>query len=201
MLVSDIDDVNIGYAEKNVSKNEMKNQIEGICVQKHKILKIKPKNFNLVKKVEKQTLLKGLIGESEEYDFIMTNPPFYKNYYEAQGLESTRKPYERHDPSSINTAQDCECIFDEGGEIGFVKNIIDESVLLGSRIQIYTAMLGKKKSFIELKKYLTDVKKIDNISEAQFCQGHTIRWGLAWTFRQAKLSTFKYMKVLSNIHH
>ena len=68
----------------------------------------------LVKKVEKKTVLQGLIEEDKEYDFIMTNPPFYKNYFEAQGLENTRKPYERHDPSSINTAQDFECIFDEG---------------------------------------------------------------------------------------
>ena len=56
-------------------------------------------------------------------------------------------------------------------------------------------MLGKKKSFIELKKYFTENKNIKNISEAQFCQGHTIRWGLAWSFKEDKLPCFKYMKV------
>ena len=85
--------------------------------------------------MDKNTILKGLIEDQYEYDFIMCNPPFYKNFYEAQGLEKTRKPYERHDPRSINTAKDFECIFDEGGEIEFVKKIIDESILIGNKIR------------------------------------------------------------------
>jgi methyltransferase len=56
-------------------------------------------------------------------------------------------------------------------------------------------MLGKKKSFIELKKYLIEIKNIQNISEAEFCQGHTIRWGLAWSLKDETLPCFKYMKV------
>lgn len=56
-------------------------------------------------------------------------------------------------------------------------------------------MLGKKKSLIELKKYLKEEKKIENVSETQFCQGHTMRWGLAWSFHDVKLAQFDYMKV------
>jgi methyltransferase len=54
-------------------------------------------------------------------------------------------------------------------------------------------MLGKKKSLVVLKDYLLNVKKISNISEAQFCQGHTMRWGLAWSFSQHKLNYFDYV--------
>jgi 23S rRNA A1618 N6-methylase RlmF len=76
----------------------------------------------------------------------MCNPPFYKNYYEAQGLH-TRKPYERHDPSSINTATDSECIFDEGGEVGFVKKIIDDSIVIGKQIRYCFEALNLKLFF------------------------------------------------------
>jgi methyltransferase len=56
-------------------------------------------------------------------------------------------------------------------------------------------MVGKKKSFLELKKYLIEIKNIKNISEAQFCQGHTIRWAIAWSFHEEDIPKFDYMKV------
>jgi 23S rRNA A1618 N6-methylase RlmF len=65
----------------------------------------------------------------------MCNPPFYKSFYEAQGLENTRKPHERHDPKSINTANRCESIYEDGGEVGFVKKLIDESIETGKKIR------------------------------------------------------------------
>jgi len=43
-------------------------------------------------------------------------------------------------------------------------------------------MLGKKSSLIELRAYLTECVNVQNISETHFCQGHTMRWGLAWSF-------------------
>ncbi len=55
-------------------------------------------------------------------------------------------------------------------------------------------MLGKKSSLIEIKKYLYE-KNLRNISEAQFCQGHTMRWGIAWSFHEKKLELFKYLDV------
>lgn len=58
-------------------------------------------------------------------------------------------------------------------------------------------MLGKKQSLIELKKYLTDEKKIENITESQFCQGHTMRWALAWSFEDSKLPDFNYFNPVS----
>ena len=60
-------------------------------------------------------------------------------------------------------------------------------------------MFGKKESFLEIKKYLTEIKKIKNISEAKFCQGHTIRWAIAWSFNYENLPQFEYMQVILTI--
>jgi methyltransferase len=68
-----------------------------------------------------------------------------------------------------------------------------KSISAGIILRIYTTMLGKKKSLVLLKDYLINTKKIDNISDAQFCQGHTMRWGLAWSFSQQKLNQFNYV--------
>ena len=67
-------------------------------------------------------------------------------------------------------------------------------------------MLGKKKSLIDLKRYLIESKNISNISETQFCQGRTMRWALAWSIiantkdnSEFVLPKFNYMKV--KIHY
>ena len=57
-------------------------------------------------------------------------------------------------------------------------------------------MLGKKSSLGHLKEYLSIDKKINNVSDTQFCQGHTMRWGLAWSFNQTQLNQFNYFKVI-----
>lgn len=60
--------------------------------------------------------------------------------------------------------------------------------------RVFTSMLGKKKSLNELKNYLLE-KNIHNISETEFCQGHTMRWGIAWSFSETQLPIFNYLKV------
>lgn len=57
-------------------------------------------------------------------------------------------------------------------------------------------MLGKKESLIELKSYLKQ-KNVSNVSETQFCQGHTMRWAIAWSFHESKLEQFNYFVPVS----
>lgn len=57
-------------------------------------------------------------------------------------------------------------------------------------------MFGKKKSFETIKSYLKNELKIKNISDAKFCQGNTMRWGIAWSFHEDKLKQFDYFHVL-----
>jgi 23S rRNA A1618 N6-methylase RlmF len=66
---------------------------------------------------------------------MMCNPPFYNNNDEFIGLENTRKPDVRSKAKSINTSKKCESIFDDGGEIEFVKNIIEDSIELGIKVK------------------------------------------------------------------
>jgi 23S rRNA A1618 N6-methylase RlmF len=56
----------------------------------------------------------------------MCNPPFFSDTLESQGLTHTRKS-DRPSANSINTAADIESIYDQGGEVEFVKRMINES--------------------------------------------------------------------------
>lgn len=42
-------------------------------------------------------------------------------------------------------------------------------------------MVGHKSSLVPLKKLLREANVV-SFKQTEFCQGHTTRWGLAWTF-------------------
>lgn len=84
-------------------------------------------------KVSENTILEGVIGNTEEaYDFCMCNPPFFADHFEAQGLVS-RTP-SRPDAKTMSTASPQEGIV-KGGEIAFVRKMIDESNFLQDRVR------------------------------------------------------------------
>ncbi|KAL4223936.1 Methyltransferase-like protein 16 [Mactra antiquata] len=132
-----------------------------------------------VKKVTEDTILIGLLDEGETYDFCMCNPPFYSDHLEAQGITSSRSDG-RSDSSSVSTASEAESIA-WGGEVRFVSQMIEESLKLKDRVRLFTSLLGKKTSLSLLKDVLSR-NKIDKYSTTEFCQGRTMRWGIAWTF-------------------
>ncbi|KAL1451416.1 hypothetical protein WDU94_005795 [Cyamophila willieti] len=49
------------------------------------------------------------------------------------------------------------------------------------QIKIFTTMLGHKSSFVTLKHFLIENPLVKQVSYTEFCQGNTMRWGLAWT--------------------
>ncbi len=57
-------------------------------------------------------------------------------------------------------------------------------------------MCGKKDTILKLNNYLTQVKQVKNTSTAEFCQGHTMRWGISWSLCDEQLPKFTYFKVI-----
>lgn len=69
-----------------------------------------------------------------------------------------------------------------GGEVDFVKKMIDESLHLHDRIQWYTSMLGKLSSVFVLVETLIKHNN-HNFAVTEFEQGSkTKRWAVAWTW-------------------
>ena len=115
-------------------------------------------------------LVPGLV-DSDEFHALMCNPPFFE-VREDEGKQS-----------ASNTSTLVEATFD-GGEESFVSKLIDESFVYRNKIKLFTVMLGRKASMKSLKKKLQGYRNdnILNFIGTEFCQGKTIRWGLAWTF-------------------
>ena len=72
-------------------------------------------------------------GCPEKFDFCMCNPPFFADHMEAQAVTTSRS-IDRAEPNSMSTASPEECI-SIGGEVGFIKQMIEESIILHERVR------------------------------------------------------------------
>ena len=110
------------------------------------------------------------------FDFCMTNPPFY-------GTEVEATADRKGDGRSRTDMSISEGVY-PGGEVGFVRDMIADSVQLSDSITWFTSMLAKKTSLVELEKELRGMLGRGAVRTATFVQGKTTRWGIAWTYRR-----------------
>ncbi|CAP80305.1 Pc12g06780 [Penicillium rubens Wisconsin 54-1255] len=113
----------------------------------------------------------------QKLDFTMCNPPFYTSPNE---LKQSAEQKER-EPYSTCTGAEVEMVT-SGGEVAFVKRMIDESLQLRDRVQWYTSMLGKLSSINALVEMLIK-HGVTNFAVTEFEQGSkTKRWAVAWSW-------------------
>lgn len=111
-------------------------------------------------------------------DFTMTNPPFYES--EEEMLRSARQ--KSRPPLTACTGSETEMVT-EGGEVGFVDRILEESLLLRDRVRWYTSMLGFLSSVTRLVGKLRG-HGVSNFAVTELVQGNkTRRWAIAWSFQ------------------
>lgn len=161
ILATEVDELSVSFAKENVKCNGLEGNIE-------------------VKQVTQGSFLKIPLEDEEikEFDFCMCNPPFFISEFEAS-YGNTRSG-KRPQPSGICTGAETE-IVTGGGEVEFVRGIINDSLLLKEHFSWYTTMLGKKSSVAPVLACLSK-NGIKTTITTEFCQGHTMRWGVAWSF-------------------
>ena len=157
-LATDIYAPSIEYAQANVNRNHLQDRIR-ICHSDPSYILPTP-----------------FLKPGKTYDFVMCNPPFYESIQD-QTLSRTKKT---NDPFAVCTGASHEMIT-EGGELKFVRQMIQESFGLQDCIHWFTCLLGKKADYIILFKELEDLKGLV-VQGHTITQGHTVRWILAWSF-------------------
>lgn len=136
-----------------------------------------------------------------KYDFCLCNPPFYDSRSDFNN--KTRKSGKRPPPHNCPTGnkEELSCL---GGEVKFVQQIIEESLLFKEKIRydsgecfplhcigvvtclfhisrVFTTMLGLKSSLSSISDTFKSLG-IENTCSTEFHQGNTTRWGIAWSF-------------------
>lgn len=146
------------------------------------------KNFmddriRMVKISTEDTLNDILCLSSYPVTFIMCNPPFFEEEYGVKLEMNPNVSSGCRPKSNSNTSDKIESIV-SGGEIAFVGHMLEQSRHLKEEVIVYTSMLGKKQSLTHFKQTLSSLYE-DNLSWtwAELCQGKTIRYAIAWSFR------------------
>ncbi|KFM80235.1 Methyltransferase-like protein 16, partial [Stegodyphus mimosarum] len=141
-------------------------------------------SFIKVTKVRKDSILDEVLTQNDDiYDFCLCNPPFFEDVNEIRKKNA-------HVKETIAKIAKKDEIVAEGGEVAFVCKLISDSLIYKDRICLYTSMFGKKKSFLAIQKEIKLLKNV-TFTTTEFCQGNTIRWGIAWTF----LKSIEFVKV------
>ncbi|XP_058462239.1 U6 small nuclear RNA (adenine-(43)-N(6))-methyltransferase [Malaya genurostris] len=153
----------VRYAKANVEKNNLTESIE--VVQQNQ---------------NEESIVRYFLNSNsmDKFDFCMCNPPFY----DEGNKEAKNRTGKRKAASNACTGSQEE-LYVEGGEISFIKKLIDESFEFKDRISIYTTMIGHKQNFEEVIRILK-TRSISNMTTTRFCQGNTTRWAVAWSFSQ-----------------
>lgn len=105
-------------------------------------------------------------------DFIVTNPPFFD-----------QQPAARADGRERTPMTDTEGLY-PGGEVGWVLDILHDSLTTLTKIGWYTTMLCKKTSFQTLERILHNFLGPGHVRSTEFNLGSITRWFLAWTYHE-----------------
>lgn len=172
-LATEIDGKNFANAKANVSQNCLTTSITVIKVES-----------------SERSLLKHLFRSDDstsgglrfQYGCCICNPPFFASTSEKDG---------KIGPIANSSCQgdDVETVT-EGGDLAFGKKLLEESKELRDKLIWFTIMFGKKSSFAALKKQISQQDDL-LFTSYDFCQGKTVRWGLAWTHHPRLIDSVK----------
>jgi len=164
---TDIDPVAVDSAKKIVLSNRPLDQ--------HIDIRLQPMPM---------AILNGIIKPGEKFDFTICNPPFHSSRNEA--LASNKLKWKKlgvkKDRNELqNFGGQSNELWCRGGEVGFVTNMIEQSIKHQNSIFWFSSLISKSEHLPEIYTALriagaTEVKTIN------MAQGQKISRIVAWTF-------------------
>ena len=185
MVGTDIDMNALALAKKNVEANHMTTRIHLLHVlpsHSQDPTNLKP-GGPLLRSIESwYGSTRPNHHHQQQLDFVMTNPPFYdpNEMEESSSPHATPRVGDGRDRTAMTVSEGNY----PGGEVGFVTEMLVDSLKSPRSSKWYSSMLGKKASLIKLQKLLTRVLGPAHVHATEYGPGQYTRWFLAWTLEQ-----------------
>ncbi|PWN34208.1 uncharacterized protein FA14DRAFT_70250 [Meira miltonrushii] len=127
------------------------------------------------------------------YHMTMCNPPFYASQAEMdESLQAKATP-----PNAVchGSANEMICV---GGELSFIKQMIDESTRMKDEVIWFTTLIGK---LSDVEPIVEGLQKRDasHLQVTDFLQGKTKRWAVVWTFTAFRLPKLEKANKLTSL--
>ncbi len=129
-----------------------------------------------------QAVFEGIIRKGEFYHLTICNPPFHRSAEEArQGSERKLRNLGQSGDSKLNFSGQHNELWCEGGESGFVGQMIRESVQFAEQVTWFSSLVSKKDNLQPLKQLLQQYGA-KQVKVVEMGQGQKQSRILAWTF-------------------
>ena len=152
-----------------------------------KILESNPdleENIQLKLQPDSNLIFKNIILSKDRFTFSMCNPPFHESEEDAilgNRRKSNNLRKKKVDKTNLNFSGNASELWCEGGEMAFIKKMINESVQFSSQVLWFTSLVSKKDNLHQLTTLLKNLK-VPEFKIIDMTQGQKISRILAWTF-------------------
>lgn len=160
---------------------------QGSLENAQKILESNPdleENIQLKLQPDSNFIFKNIILSKDRFTFSMCNPPFHDSEESAlQGNRRKNNNLRKSKTQKINlnfSGQQSE-LWCEGGEMAFIKKMINESVQFSSQVLWFTSLVSKKDNLHQLTTLLKNLN-VPEFKTIDMAQGQKISRILVWTF-------------------
>lgn len=160
---------------------------QGSLENARKILESNPdlkENIQLKLQPETDLIFKNILSKEAKFTFTMCNPPFHESEEDAM-LGNRRKNNnlrkKKIQNPKLNFGGQHSELWCEGGEMAFIKKMINESIQFSSQVLWFTSLVSKKDNLHQLTTLLKNLK-MPEFKTIDMAQGQKISRILAWTF-------------------
>lgn len=154
-----------------------------------KIIEANPKlidSISLQQQTDPRFIFKNIITPEDRFTFTMCNPPFHASAEEANKSASRKvtnlNPKEKRNTNPVLNfgGQNAE-LWCNGGEIGFITQMIYESAKYASQVLWFTTLVSKKENLSSIYKTLKKVNAV-SVKTIDMAQGQKTSRIVAWSF-------------------
>ncbi|MFX0557609.1 23S rRNA (adenine(1618)-N(6))-methyltransferase RlmF [Maribacter sp. CXY002] len=95
----------------------------------------------------KQNILKDVVWDDDKFDVVVCNPPFYKSRLDAQDKNKRKvKNLALKESESLNFGGRSNELWYKGGELAFIRKMVEESLLCKNQVDWFTTLVSQKES-------------------------------------------------------
>jgi len=139
--------------------------------------------IELSRQTDRAAIFTGVVKPGERFDLTLCNPPFHASAREVR--EAAQIKWRKLGRSSAGTSRNFGGLgtelWCEGGEAGFIRRMIDESVALGGQVRWFTTLVSNSTTLPNLHRRLRQVEARD-IRTVSMAQGQKQSRFVAWSF-------------------
>lgn len=155
-------------------------------------------HITIRQQTQRDNIFKGIILPNDYFSFTMCNPPFHASAHEAstgsqrknrnlalnkQKRHGSKVTLDKTTKTHLNFAGQHNELWCTGGELAFIKKMIDESQHFAAQVQWFTTLVSKKDNLAAIYKHLHRLPTSD-VKTINMGQGNKISRFVAWQFKQ-----------------